>query len=76
LFDRVDLLTYINRRGFLEEKDVFPLRIRADTKMTEEIFPDIYRIEVPLPKSPLKALNAYVIRSRERSLKKCNHKRA
>lgn len=36
--------------------------------MVEEILPDIYRIEIPLPKSPLKALNAYVIRSRERSL--------
>jgi glyoxylase-like metal-dependent hydrolase (beta-lactamase superfamily II) len=36
--------------------------------MVEEILPDIFRIEIPLPKSPLKALNAYVIKSRERSL--------
>ena len=32
------------------------------------ILPDLYRIEIPLPKNPLKALNSYVIKSRERSL--------
>jgi glyoxylase-like metal-dependent hydrolase (beta-lactamase superfamily II) len=34
----------------------------------EEVFPDIYRIEVPLPKSTLKALNAYLIKSGKRHL--------
>ena len=33
-----------------------------------EISPDLYRIEIPLPKNPLKALNSYVIKSPERSL--------
>jgi glyoxylase-like metal-dependent hydrolase (beta-lactamase superfamily II) len=32
------------------------------------ILPNLYRIEIPLPKNPLKALNSYVIKSRERSL--------
>ena len=36
--------------------------------MFEKIFPDLYRIEIPLPKNPLKALNAYLIKGRERSL--------
>lgn len=36
--------------------------------MTEEILPNFYRIEVPLPKSPLKALNSYVVRGGERFL--------
>jgi len=34
----------------------------------EEILPDLYRIKVPLPGSPLKATNCYVIRGGERSL--------
>ena len=36
--------------------------------MFEEILPDLYRIEVPLPGSPLKATNSYVIKGTERSL--------
>jgi glyoxylase-like metal-dependent hydrolase (beta-lactamase superfamily II) len=36
--------------------------------MIEQILPDMYRIEIPLPESPLKSLNAYVIESKERSL--------
>lgn len=36
--------------------------------MTEEIFPQIYRIEIPLPKNPLKTLNSYYIRGKGRSL--------
>ena len=36
--------------------------------MFEQIFPDLYRIEIPLPNSPLKALNAYLIKGRGRSL--------
>lgn len=36
--------------------------------MSEEILPNLYRIEVPLPGSPLKATNSYVIKGIERSL--------
>jgi glyoxylase-like metal-dependent hydrolase (beta-lactamase superfamily II) len=36
--------------------------------MIEQILPGIYRIEIPLPKSPLKALNAYLLKSEERFL--------
>jgi glyoxylase-like metal-dependent hydrolase (beta-lactamase superfamily II) len=34
----------------------------------EEILPGLYRIKVPLPGSPLKATNSYVIKGTERSL--------
>jgi len=34
----------------------------------EELLPGLYRIEVPLPNSPLRALNSYVIKGRDRSL--------
>jgi len=34
----------------------------------EEILPGLYRIEVPLPGSPLKATNSYVIEGKQRSL--------
>ena len=36
--------------------------------MIESIFPDLYRLEIPLPKSPLKAVNAYLIQGPERAL--------
>jgi glyoxylase-like metal-dependent hydrolase (beta-lactamase superfamily II) len=36
--------------------------------MTEEIAANIYKIEIPLPNSPLKFINSYVIRSPERNL--------
>ena len=36
--------------------------------MLEQVLPDIYRIEVPIPHSPLKATNAYLIRGNERNL--------
>ncbi|UCF95461.1 MAG: MBL fold metallo-hydrolase [Desulfobacterales bacterium] len=36
--------------------------------MIEAIRSDLFRIEVPLPDSPLKALNSYVIRSSQRNL--------
>ncbi len=36
--------------------------------MAEEILPDLYRIEIPLPRNPLKSLNSYVIRGRGRFL--------
>ncbi len=36
--------------------------------MVQEIRPELFLIEVPLPNSPLKYLNAYVVRSSDRSL--------
>ncbi len=36
--------------------------------MIEEILPNLYRIEIPLPGSPLKALNSYLIKAPGRSL--------
>jgi glyoxylase-like metal-dependent hydrolase (beta-lactamase superfamily II) len=36
--------------------------------MIEEILPDIYKLEIPLPGNPLKAINSYVIRDSARSL--------
>ncbi|MBT4365089.1 MAG: MBL fold metallo-hydrolase [Desulfobacterales bacterium] len=36
--------------------------------MIEEIFPDLFRIEIPLPDSPLKSINSYVIKSDEKNL--------
>ncbi|HWQ76324.1 MAG TPA: MBL fold metallo-hydrolase [Syntrophomonas sp.] len=36
--------------------------------MIEQILRNLYRIEIPLPNNPLKALNSYLIRGEERSL--------
>jgi glyoxylase-like metal-dependent hydrolase (beta-lactamase superfamily II) len=36
--------------------------------MIEELLPDLYRVEIPLPRSPLKALNSYIIRGNGRFL--------
>ena len=36
--------------------------------MHDKILPDFFRIEIPLPDSPLKALNSYLIKGEERSL--------
>ena len=36
--------------------------------MIEEILANLYRIEIPLPKSPLVALNSYVLKNTERNL--------
>ena len=36
--------------------------------MIEEIRPNFFRIEIPLPNSPLKFLNSYIIRSLDRNL--------
>jgi glyoxylase-like metal-dependent hydrolase (beta-lactamase superfamily II) len=36
--------------------------------MAQEIFPDLYRIKIPLPDTPLKYLNSYVIKAKPRSL--------
>ncbi len=34
----------------------------------DEIAPELFRIEVPLPESPLKAVNSYVVRGKDRNL--------
>ncbi len=36
--------------------------------MIEQVLPNIYRIEIPLPRSPLKVLNSYLIKGEERCL--------
>jgi glyoxylase-like metal-dependent hydrolase (beta-lactamase superfamily II) len=36
--------------------------------MVDEVLPNLFRIEIPLPGSPLKSLNSYVIRTGERNL--------
>ena len=38
------------------------------TAVIEKIFEDLYRVEVPLPRNPLKATNSYIIKSRPRNL--------
>ena len=36
--------------------------------MPEEIYPDLFRIKIPLPDSPLKYLNSYIIKGKDRHL--------
>ncbi len=36
--------------------------------MPQEIYPDLFRLEIPLPESPLKYLNSYVIKGGARNL--------
>ena len=36
--------------------------------MIKEILPNLYRIEVPLPRNPLQAVNSYVIKAKGQSL--------
>ncbi|RJP93715.1 MAG: MBL fold metallo-hydrolase [Desulfobacteraceae bacterium] len=36
--------------------------------MPEELYPNLYRIKIPLPESPLKYLNSYVIKGGDRNL--------
>ena len=36
--------------------------------MIEEILTNLYRVEIPLPKNPLKAINSYVVKNSERNL--------
>ncbi len=36
--------------------------------MIEKIFENLYKIEIPLPRNPLKAINSYVIKASERNL--------
>jgi glyoxylase-like metal-dependent hydrolase (beta-lactamase superfamily II) len=42
--------------------------IGETVKMHEQILPDLFRIEIPLPNSALKSLNAYLITGGDRSL--------
>jgi glyoxylase-like metal-dependent hydrolase (beta-lactamase superfamily II) len=43
------------------------VRIFGDP-VIEEILPNLYRIEIPLPNSPLKSLNSFVIKDSDRNL--------
>ncbi|MCK4387329.1 MAG: MBL fold metallo-hydrolase [Dehalococcoidia bacterium] len=36
--------------------------------MVEQILPGMYRMEIPLPRSPLKAINSYLVKGQERCL--------
>jgi glyoxylase-like metal-dependent hydrolase (beta-lactamase superfamily II) len=36
--------------------------------MIEEVFPNLFRVEVPLPGNPLRAINSYVVKAERRSL--------
>ncbi|MDR3563349.1 MAG: MBL fold metallo-hydrolase [Negativicutes bacterium] len=36
--------------------------------MAEQILPGLYRLEIPLPKNPLKAINSYIIKGSDRTL--------
>lgn len=36
--------------------------------MAEQLFDDVYRIKIPIPKNPLKYTNSYVIKSKDRSV--------
>ena len=36
--------------------------------MIEEVLPNLYRLEAPLPNNPLKAINSYVIKGHDRNL--------
>lgn len=36
--------------------------------MIEEVIPSVFRVEIPLPRNPLKALNSYVIKAPDRDL--------
>lgn len=36
--------------------------------MIEEVAADLFRLEVPLPNNPLKAINSYIIKSQNRNL--------
>ena len=42
--------------------------VEYSTCMAEQILPNLYRIEIPLPRSPLIALNSYLIKGEERFL--------
>jgi glyoxylase-like metal-dependent hydrolase (beta-lactamase superfamily II) len=41
---------------------------RRPVTTCERLFPDLYRLTIPLPESPLKSLNSYVIKGPEKNL--------
>lgn len=41
---------------------------KGDIAMLEQVLPDLYRAEIPLPRNPLKAVNSYVIKGDGRYL--------
>lgn len=36
--------------------------------MPQEILPDLYRIQIPLPRNPMRVMNSYVIKGKDRNL--------
>jgi glyoxylase-like metal-dependent hydrolase (beta-lactamase superfamily II) len=42
--------------------------MEANPGMIEEIAPNMYRTEIPLPRSPLKWLNSYIVKGGDRFL--------
>ena len=42
--------------------------VRGSVDMIEEVLPNLFRLEVPLPNNPLKAINSYIIKSKDRNL--------
>ncbi len=43
-------------------------RNRGENYLVEQILPNLFRIEIPLPKIPLKTINSYVFKGKERHL--------
>ncbi len=59
----------------LRQRPRFLVNSRATTnplvesmELIEEILPNLYRVELPLPRNPLKAINSYLIRGSGRNL--------
>ena len=44
------------------------VRAVSGRSIMEEVLPNLFRIEIPLPGSPLKSINSYVIRAAQRNL--------
>jgi len=42
--------------------------LKGCLKMIEQVYPDIFKIQIPLPNNPLKATNAYLVKGGERNL--------
>jgi len=41
---------------------------RRNMTMIDEVYRDIYRIEIPLPRNPLRIVNAYLVNGEDRNL--------
>lgn len=65
---------YINIMGrlifrlLIRLRKLCPVRKGSLVIIVDQVLPNIYRIEVPLPGNPLKALNSYLIKGKARSL--------